>query len=48
MEDMRFVVADASREMHSGKVEKATFLAPHMEAVKALFCVEAVSAVGSR
>lgn len=41
VDEMQFVVADGSRDMHFGKIDRAEFLTPHMEAVKALFCVEA-------
>ena len=40
VDEMHFVVADGSRDMHLGKVDRTKFLAPHIESVRELFCVE--------
>ncbi len=37
VEDMRFVIADGTRAANNGKIDRATFLAPHMEAIQAFF-----------
>jgi FMN-dependent NADH-azoreductase len=35
--EMRFIVADGTLETKCGKVDRAAFLAPHIEAIQALF-----------
>ena len=40
--DMRFVLADGTAEVRYGKVDRAAFLAPHIEAMQSLFA-EALS-----
>lgn len=37
LEEMQFVLADGTREVHQGKVDRGTFLAAHLEAVHAFF-----------
>jgi hypothetical protein len=33
---MRFIIADGAAEVNFGKIDRAPFLAPHIEAVQAL------------
>jgi FMN-dependent NADH-azoreductase len=40
MSDMRFVIADATRKVHPGDLDRATFLIPHLEVIRALFTGE--------
>ncbi|VWC53234.1 FMN-dependent NADH-azoreductase [Burkholderia lata] len=37
VEDMRFVTADGAADVFTGKADSAAFLAPHVDAVRALF-----------
>ena len=37
IKDMQFVLADGTRETNKGKIDRATFLAPHLQAIRALF-----------
>ncbi len=37
IKDMQFVLADNTRETNKGKIDRAAFLAPHIEAIHALF-----------
>jgi FMN-dependent NADH-azoreductase len=41
--DMRFVIADGTREMNNGKIDRATFLEPHIKAIHALFANQETS-----
>jgi FMN-dependent NADH-azoreductase len=38
--DMRFVFADNTRSLQSGALDRAAFLAPHLEAIRGLFVRE--------
>jgi FMN-dependent NADH-azoreductase len=38
--DMQHVLADCTRKVHSGDLDRASFLAPHREAIRALFIRE--------
>jgi FMN-dependent NADH-azoreductase len=40
MSDMQFVVADGTKRVHSGDIDRATFLVSHLEAIHALFAHE--------
>jgi FMN-dependent NADH-azoreductase len=40
LSDMRFVIADGTRKVHSGDLDRATFLVSHLEAICALFAHE--------
>jgi FMN-dependent NADH-azoreductase len=42
VEDMQFILADGTREIHMGRIDRATFLAPHIKAVQKLFAPEEV------
>jgi len=35
--DMQFVLVDGTRETNNGKIDRETFLAPHVEAIQAFF-----------
>jgi len=37
IKDMQFVLADGTRETNKGNIDRAAFLAPHLEAIHALF-----------
>ncbi|KVC86383.1 FMN-dependent NADH-azoreductase [Burkholderia ubonensis] len=37
VEDVRFVIADGAVDVRTGKVDRAVFLSPHLDAVRALF-----------
>jgi FMN-dependent NADH-azoreductase len=37
IEDMRFIVADGAAQVRNGQTDLAAFLAPHIEAIQALF-----------
>ena len=37
IKDMQFVLADGTRETNKGKIDRIAFLAPHVEAIHALF-----------
>jgi FMN-dependent NADH-azoreductase len=37
VKNMQFILADGAAEVRYGRIDKATFLAPHMEAIQALF-----------
>jgi FMN-dependent NADH-azoreductase len=38
--DMRFVIADGTKKVHSGDLDRTTFLLSHLEAIRALFAHE--------
>ena len=40
IKDMRFIVADGTRPVKNGTIDRALFLAPHLEANRALFAEE--------
>jgi FMN-dependent NADH-azoreductase len=40
MNDMQFVIADGTKRVHSGELDRAIFLVPHLEAIRALFTHE--------
>jgi len=40
VEDMRFIIADGAAEVRNGKLSLAAFLAPHLQAIQALFAEE--------
>ena len=40
MSNLHFVTADGTKKVHSGDVDRATFLIPHLEAIRALFAHE--------
>jgi FMN-dependent NADH-azoreductase len=40
MTDMQFVIADGTKKVHSGELDRATFLVSHLEAIRALFADE--------
>jgi FMN-dependent NADH-azoreductase len=40
MADMQFVIVDGTRQTNNGKIGRATFLAPHLEVIHALFTQE--------
>ena len=40
IQDMQFVLADGTRETNKGKIDRALFLPPHVEAIHALFAQE--------
>ena len=40
MSDMLFVIADGTKKVHSGDLDRATFLASHLETIRALFAHE--------
>jgi hypothetical protein len=40
MSDMQFVIADGTKKVHSRDLDRATFLVPHLEAIRALFAHE--------
>ena len=42
IKDMQFIVADGTRELNKGKIDRSTFLAPHFEAIHALFAQEQI------
>lgn len=37
IKDMQFILVDGTRDTNKGKVDRAVFLAPHIEAIRALF-----------
>jgi FMN-dependent NADH-azoreductase len=37
IKDMQFVLADGTKDTNKGKIDRATFIAPHIEAIHALF-----------
>jgi len=42
MNDTQFVFADGSKKLHNGELDLATFLAPHLQAIHALFANKAM------
>jgi FMN-dependent NADH-azoreductase len=38
--NMQFVIADGTKKVHSGDLERATFLVSHLEAIRTLFAHE--------
>jgi FMN-dependent NADH-azoreductase len=40
MSDMQFVIADGTKKVHSRDLDRATFLVPHPETIRALFAHE--------
>ncbi len=40
MSDLQFVIADGSKKLHSGELDRATFMVPHLETIRALFASE--------
>jgi FMN-dependent NADH-azoreductase len=40
MSDMQFVFADGTKKVHSREIDRASFLATHLEAIRALFAHE--------
>jgi FMN-dependent NADH-azoreductase len=42
LKDMQLVIADGTRELHNGKLDREAFLAPHIEAVCSLFTQEEI------
>src|SRR5581483_9447648 len=40
MSDLQFVIADGSKKLHSGELDRATFMVPHLETIRALFANE--------
>ena len=40
MSDMQFVIADGTKKLHSGDLDRATFMVSHLEAIRALFARE--------
>ena len=37
MSDTQFVIAEGTKKVHCGNLDRATFLVPHLEAIRALF-----------
>jgi hypothetical protein len=40
MSDMQFVIADGTKKVHQGDSDRATYLASHLELIRALFTNE--------
>jgi FMN-dependent NADH-azoreductase len=43
MKEMQFVIADGTKDIYAGKTDREAFIAPHLQAVRALFAQDEIA-----